>query len=193
MGSPTPFARPNFAGRLNLTTKPLILARSLGRSKRASTPFTPKKWKQQTLSFTKTFTKSAYLCRRRLEQHVRVRRPIRADYELGNGVQAIRGGPADCLDAKPDPRFVKPGDTRFIHEEVGKFLEAYDASQLEMKFKAMGIYTHDDLVTVAVDIRNNQSLRQEFKTGLETTDEVWRRLKAGLYRYARPAKAPPVE
>ncbi|KAF9001840.1 hypothetical protein BDZ89DRAFT_1146594 [Hymenopellis radicata] len=184
-----------FTSRLNLTTKPLILARSLRRkpsSKSASASFVPKKWKQQTLTFTKSSSKSVFLCRKRLEQHVRVRRPIRADYELGNGVQAIRG-PVDALEAKSDPRFVKPGETRFIHDEVGRFLEAYEVSHLETKFKAMGIYTHDDLVTVAVDIRTNQSLRQEFRTGLEATDEVWRRLKAGLYRYARPAKAPPVE
>ncbi|KAF9022411.1 hypothetical protein BDZ89DRAFT_1196078 [Hymenopellis radicata] len=133
-----------------------------------ATLFVPKKLTQQTLTFTKASTKSAFLCRKRLEQHVRVRRPIRADYELGNGVQALRG-PVDSLDAKPDPHFVKAAETRFIHDDV------------------------EDLVTVAVDIRTNQSLRQEFKMGLETTDAVWRRLKAGLYRYARPAKAPRIQ
>ncbi|KAF9004178.1 hypothetical protein BDZ89DRAFT_1049589 [Hymenopellis radicata] len=191
--SPSKFPRVNLSSRLNLTTKPLILARSLGRKPTSkATLFVPKKLTQQTLTFTKASTKSAFLCRKRLEQHVRVRRPIRADYELGNGVQALRG-PVDSLDAKPDPHFVKAAETRFIHDDVGHFLAAYDASQLEMKFKAMGIYTHEDLVTVAVDIRTNQSLRQEFKMGLETTDAVWRRLKAGLYRYARPAKAPPLK
>lgn len=72
-----------------------------------------------------------------------------------------------------------------MHAEVGVFLNAHDLGALEPRMTDMGIYTHEDLVNISVDIRD-QKLRQKFKTGLGVSDEVWRTLKKALYRYARP-------
>lgn len=75
-----------------------------------------------------------------------------------------------------------------MHGEVAVFLKAHDFGALEARMTEMGIYIHEDLMNIAVDIRNQQ-LRQKFKTGLEVSDQVWRALKKALYRYARPVPA----
>ncbi|KAF9000337.1 hypothetical protein BDZ89DRAFT_1050950 [Hymenopellis radicata] len=154
--------------RLTLKSHPLIVARGLGKI---------------------NFPLSPFSSRKRIEAHVRKARPIRANYELGTAVQHTRqqqGG--TTFTAMDEPSYIKPADARFIHDDVGHFLEAYKVLSLEKRFLAMGIYTYEDLITIAVDIRGDQSLRKEFRAGVEASDDDWRRLKRGIYRYARPIR-----
>ncbi|KAF9035673.1 hypothetical protein BDZ89DRAFT_1036137 [Hymenopellis radicata] len=78
-----------------------------------------------------------------------------------------------------------PPDEHFVHDAVGRFLEAYQVTSLERRFLAMGVYTHEDLVQLSLDIRIHER-RQDFRRGVEVRGALWRKLKRALKEYARP-------
>lgn len=93
-------------------------------------------------------------------------------------------GAAEPTQPPAEPTFTRPPDLGFIHVEVGRWLEQNNLTHLEEKFRAMGVYTHDDVVNLALDIRNEEH-RVDFRIGTEEEGDAWRHLKRSLYRYAR--------
>ncbi|KAF9017037.1 hypothetical protein BDZ89DRAFT_1045393 [Hymenopellis radicata] len=166
--------------RLTLKSRPLIVARGLGKINFPLSPFSSRKLTFENRVLFASIMNWAPPFNIRVGSVQRYLPNIAPDTCIGQQPGNTTFTPVE------EPTYIKPADPRFIHDEVGRFLEAYNVLSLEKRFLAMGIYTHDDLITVAVDIRGDQSLRKEFRAGVEASDDDWRRLKRGIYRYARP-------
>ncbi|KAF9018838.1 hypothetical protein BDZ89DRAFT_1139732 [Hymenopellis radicata] len=120
--------------------------------------------------------------RKCVERRLRALRPIRTDYELGSGKFYTRG--AEPAQPPAETTFTRPPQVGFIQVEVGRWLEHNHLNHLEEKFRAMGVFSHEDLVNLVLDIRNQEN-RVDFRIGSEEEGDAWHHLKRCLYRYAR--------
>ncbi|KAF9012290.1 hypothetical protein BDZ89DRAFT_1128533 [Hymenopellis radicata] len=136
-----------------------------------------------------TFPPTPYSGRKRVEKRLRELRPLAAQYELGTAKYYIRGERDIDVEVLRNPLFTRPPDERFIHREVGHWLEDNRLTHLENKFFEMGVYTHADLVNLALDIRNHGN-RQDFRIGSEESGTPWYHLRACVFAYARPTPKP---
>ncbi|KAF9020727.1 hypothetical protein BDZ89DRAFT_1138477 [Hymenopellis radicata] len=148
----------------------------------------------------------------RVETIVRKWRPLRSLYLLEDGApyegdfpSDIRvvladqtqgdetgGPPAFALLAHadfPDSR-VPCDNVFFLHRAVLEFLSRHDFHYLRRMFFEMSIFTHEDLVTIALEMRS-EKFRRMFTCALllELADDE--RLKSAFMSYASPLLLPP--
>ncbi|KAF8997032.1 hypothetical protein BDZ89DRAFT_1148762 [Hymenopellis radicata] len=132
----------------------------------------------------------------RVEMIVRKWRPLRSLYLLQDGAQnegdETGGPPAFALLAHADfPDSCVPCDNVFfLHRAVLEFLSRHDFHYLRRMFFEMGIFTHEDLVTIALEMRS-EKFRRMFTCALLLEPADDERLKSAFMRYASPLLLPP--
>ncbi|KAF9014799.1 hypothetical protein BDZ89DRAFT_1046269 [Hymenopellis radicata] len=129
--------------------------------------------------------------------HLRAVRPIPRRVMLQEGLIVDLGearveSDSECVEeyvGVTPPKCSMQVSSTFLHSAVKAWFRAVGLKKEKYAlFAEMGVFEHDDIITLALAVRRFLRVREDLKVGAEMSDDEYDWLYHGLLRYAQPVE-----